>query len=93
MTSDPAQKPLWFQLLDRFGVPTATLFLVLVGVGYCARWLATHAVEPLVTAHQEYLSSQTKLTEQLAADLDLIVREETEQTAILQRLESTLARP
>lgn len=76
--------PWWAKLLDRFGIPTVFLAIVLYWVYASSQWLAEHVVVPVTNGHIRLLESvqktSAKLTEQSVA-----------QTKVLRELQQTNA--
>lgn len=58
-----AESPWWAKLIDRFGVSTALLAVVLYGCWAASYWIAEHVVQPAVAAHLRQLAATEKAIE------------------------------
>ena len=85
--------PWWAKLLDRFGIPTAML-AVLLYFGYkSATWLGEHVFVPVVEGHISLLESvrdeskkQTAVLKQVNSTNGLILRSTKENNDLLQEM-------
>ena len=66
-------------LLDRYGLPTATVVFVLW-------WVAKRLLEPLVTRHGQYLDETAAAITSLSTAYQMLAAAYTRQNAIIERL-------
>jgi hypothetical protein len=77
------ESPWWAKLLDRFGVSTAILALLMIGLFRAGQWIATTVVQPLASAHLQFLRDASATMTQQTNIMDRMSTENTERFAKL----------
>ena len=84
--------PWWAKLLDRFGIPTAMLAVIMYFAWASITWTAERVAVPLAESHLKFLNSVDKSTQQQTEVLEKIAKiSEASQQIQVKVMETVLA--